>query len=101
MVADDSSYFTVTGEDLIGSLLHSNSNKVLIPLAISPQGCWGSIMSHAFLFGLQAVKVKHPLSFHGQTSKAVRMYHHASTTHTLFGIIPIPHATTATNPSHT
>jgi hypothetical protein len=80
MAAADSTYFS--GEDLIGSLL--TSNKVLIRLAISPHGLWGS-MFHALLFGAQSVK--HPLSFCDNTTNATRMYHCASTAPTPLGII--------------
>ena len=64
MAAEDLSY--LSGEDLIGSLL--STNKVLIPLAISPYGRWGD-MFHAFLFSPDTIK--HPLSFRDHTTNAV------------------------------
>ncbi|KAL7513762.1 hypothetical protein ACHAXN_013211 [Cyclotella atomus] len=66
MAAADSTYFS--GEDLIGSLL--TSNKVLIRLAISPHGLWGS-MFHALLFGA------HPKAFFGHSYTAPTLKEYA------------------------
>ena len=80
----DNNGHVVTGEDMIGRLL--DSNKVLIPMAISPYayGRWGP-MFHAFLFGGQDEPC---LRFHQASANAARMYHRARSPAAQGGIIP-------------
>jgi hypothetical protein len=83
MVDSLSNYVSVS--DIIGSLL--DINMVLIPLAISPLGKWGG-MFHTFLFG-PSTKHSAKLTFQSNSSNAARMYHHATSSPSPIGIIPL------------
>ena len=72
----------ITGEEMMGKLL--DSNKVLIPMVVSPNGRWGP-MFHAFLFGGQD---EPSLRFHNTSANASRMYHRARSPAAQGGIIP-------------
>ena len=78
---------TMTGEEIMDYLLRTN--RVLIPVAISPHGRWGP-MFHKFLFGTMSDK---PPSFSHTRPRARQMYERATSYPTPVGIIPLASST--------
>ena len=78
---------TMTGEQIMDYLLRTN--RVLIPVAISPYGRWGP-MFHKFLFGTMS---EEPPNFYATRAKARQMYERATSYPTPIGIIPLATST--------
>jgi hypothetical protein len=75
----------VSGEEIIGSLL--NSDKVLIPMAISPYGRIGHMM-HAFLYGIDPSSPDNiPIKFSHTRPNAQQMYNRAMSEPTPLGLV--------------
>jgi hypothetical protein len=80
---DPYNHTSFTGEQINHDMLQTN--RVLIPVAISPYGRWGP-MFHKFLFGTMSDE---PIKFFKTRPKAQQMYDRATSYPSPIGIVPL------------